>query len=85
MIGFLQGLLLHVVQHQPEDPIGYFHEEITKIKKEMEETNVSIFYNTGNLISQSLALQDGIFKGPGMTALKGFSALVVTLISCFDD
>lgn len=39
---FLQGLLLHVVQHQPEDPIGYFHEEITKIKKEMEETNVRV-------------------------------------------
>ena len=43
LVGFLQGLLLHVVQHQPEDPIGYFHEEITKIKKEMEETNVSLY------------------------------------------
>ena len=39
----LQGLLLHVVQHQPDDPIGYFHEEITKIKKEMEETNASLY------------------------------------------
>ena len=39
---FMQGLLLHVVQHQPEDPISYFHEEITKIKKEMDETNVRL-------------------------------------------
>lgn len=31
---------MHVITHQPEDPIGYFHEEITKIKKEMEESNV---------------------------------------------
>lgn len=31
---------MHVITHQPEDPIGYFHEEITKIKKEMEELNV---------------------------------------------
>ncbi len=35
-----QGLLRHVVEHQPEDPMAYFHEEITKIKKEMEEANV---------------------------------------------
>ena len=39
---FMQGLLLHVVQHQPEDPISYFHEEITKLKKEMDETNVHL-------------------------------------------
>ena len=39
----LQGLLLHVIEHQPEDPITYFHEEITKIKKEMEDSNVSRF------------------------------------------
>ena len=36
-----QGLLTHVVVHQPEDPIGYFSEEIGKIKREMEESNVS--------------------------------------------
>ena len=30
-----------VIVEQPEDPIGYFHEEITRIKKEVEETNVS--------------------------------------------
>ena len=39
----LQGLLLNVIEHQPEDPITYFHEEITKIKKEMEDSNVSRF------------------------------------------
>lgn len=37
----LQALLMHVITQQPEDPISYFHEEITKIKKEMEELNVS--------------------------------------------
>ena len=37
-----QGLLLHVIEHQPEDPITYFHEEITKIKKEMEDSNVRV-------------------------------------------
>ena len=31
---------MHVITFQPDDPIGYFHEEITKIKKEMEELNV---------------------------------------------
>ena len=36
----LQGLLMHIVVHQPEDPISYLHEELTKIKKEMEESNV---------------------------------------------
>ena len=33
---------MSVITHQPDDPIGYFHEEITKIKKEMEEMNVSL-------------------------------------------
>lgn len=37
----IQALLLQVITSQPDDPIGYFHEEITKIKKEMEELNVS--------------------------------------------
>lgn len=37
----MQGLLTHVIVHQPDDPIGYFHEEIGKMKKEMEESNVS--------------------------------------------
>ena len=37
----LQGLLTHVVVHQPEDPIAYFHEELSRIKKEVEENNVS--------------------------------------------
>lgn len=36
----VQGLLTHVMLHQPEDPISYFHEEITKIKKEVEESKV---------------------------------------------
>ncbi len=35
-----QGLLRHVIEHQPEDPMAYFHEEIAKIKKEVEEDNV---------------------------------------------
>jgi len=34
---------MHVITHQPEDPITYFQEEIAKIKKEMEESNVSAF------------------------------------------
>ena len=38
----MQALLTHVITHQPDDPISYFHEEITKIKKEMEELNVSL-------------------------------------------
>lgn len=38
----VQGMLTHVVVHQPEDPIAYFHEELSKIKKEVEENNVSI-------------------------------------------
>ncbi len=36
----LQGLLTHVMTHQPDDPISYFREEIAKIKKEMEESKV---------------------------------------------
>ena len=36
----LQGLLTHVLINQPDDPIAYFHEELTKIKKEVEEQNV---------------------------------------------
>lgn len=36
----VQALLMHVITHQPDDPIGYFQEEITKIKKEMDELNV---------------------------------------------
>ena len=31
---------MHVIIHQPSDPIGYFHEELTKLKKELDETNV---------------------------------------------
>ena len=31
---------MSVITHQPEDPISYFQEELTKIKKEMEEMNV---------------------------------------------
>lgn len=38
----MQGMLTHVVVHQPEDPIAYFHEEVSRIKKEVEENNVSI-------------------------------------------
>ena len=30
-----------MVVHQPEDPIAYFHEELSRIKKEVEENNVS--------------------------------------------
>lgn len=40
----MQSLLKHVITHQPEDPISYFHEEIIKIKKEMEENNASSKY-----------------------------------------
>lgn len=42
----VQELLMYVISHQPEDPIGYFQEELTKIKKEMEELNVrvTLFY-----------------------------------------
>ncbi len=36
----LQGLLTHVMLHQPEDPISYIHGEITKIKKEVDESKV---------------------------------------------
>lgn len=39
-------LLMNVITKQPEDPITYFHEEITKIKKEMEELNVEIHSTT---------------------------------------
>ena len=39
----MQGMLTHVVVHQPEDPIAYFHEELSKIKKEVEENNVSLY------------------------------------------
>ena len=35
-------MLTHVVVHQPEDPIAYFHEELSRIKKEVEENNVSL-------------------------------------------
>ena len=35
-----QGLLHQVVIDQPEHPFEYFHDEIKKIKKEMEESNV---------------------------------------------
>ena len=34
-------MLTHVVVHQPDDPIAYFHEELSRIKKEVEENNVS--------------------------------------------
>ena len=40
----VQGMLTHVVVHQPEDPIAYFHEELSRIKKEVEENNVSIIW-----------------------------------------
>ena len=39
----MQGMLTHVVVHQPEDPIAYFHEELSRIKKEVEENNVRLF------------------------------------------
>jgi len=35
-----QGLLTHAMMHQPEDPMGYFHQELTKMKKEMADSNV---------------------------------------------
>ena len=38
----LQGLLHHVVVYQPSDPLQYFHDEISKIKKEMTESNVRV-------------------------------------------
>ena len=37
-------MLTHVVVHQPEDPIAYFHEELSRIKKEVEENNVSLVF-----------------------------------------
>ena len=37
----VQGMLTHVVVHQPQDPIAYFHEELSRIKKEVEDNNVS--------------------------------------------
>ena len=33
-------MLTHVVVHQPEDPIAYFHEELSRMKQEVEENNV---------------------------------------------
>ena len=39
----MQGMLTHVVVHQPEDPVAYFHEELSRIKKEVEENNVMLF------------------------------------------
>ena len=39
----MQGLLHQVVIEQPEKPFEYFHKEIGKIKKEMEESNVCIY------------------------------------------
>ena len=45
---------MYVITHQPEDPIAYFHEEISKIKKEMEEMNVRTL--TGPLQVKGLAL-----------------------------
>ena len=39
----MQGMLTHVVVHQPEDPVAYFHEELSRIKKEVEENNVRLF------------------------------------------
>ena len=33
-------MLTHVVVHQPEDPIAYFHEELSRMKHEVEENNV---------------------------------------------
>ena len=44
----MQGMLTHVVVHQPEDPIAYFHEELSKIKKEVEENNVSLYIISTN-------------------------------------
>eukprot|EP00731_Ephydatia_muelleri_P001887 Em0001g1887a len=41
-----QGLLRHVITHQPDDPIAYFHEEISKIKKEVEENHIDIGSST---------------------------------------
>ncbi|CAI8031615.1 hypothetical protein GBAR_LOCUS17944 [Geodia barretti] len=41
-----QGMLTHVVVHQPEDPVAYFHEELSRIKKEVEENNVDIASTT---------------------------------------
>lgn len=40
-----QGLLHQVVREQPDNPFEYFHEEISKIKKEMEESNVNSKYS----------------------------------------
>lgn len=38
-----QRLLTEVAVQQPDDPMGYFHEEITKIKTEIQERNVNNF------------------------------------------
>lgn len=40
------GLLRHVIVHQPDDPISYFHEELTKIKKEVEASNIDVASST---------------------------------------
>ena len=44
-------MLTHVVVHQPEDPIAYFHEELSRIKKEVEENNVSLVFVVLDLAS----------------------------------
>lgn len=38
----MKGLLSQVVVKQPNDPFGYFYEEVHKIKQEMEDNNVSL-------------------------------------------
>lgn len=60
---------MHVITHQPEDPIGYFHEEITKIKKEMEELNVR---KSAIVVAKKicLALQVDIESTTFLTALR---------------
>ena len=48
---YMQGLLRRMVVQQPGDPLQFMHDEVSKIKQEMEESHVSCFFHWASTIT----------------------------------
>lgn len=58
-------MLTHVVVNQPEDPIAYFHEELSRIKKEVEDNDVSLYCTVHVVWLNFTWLLDPTYHKPG--------------------